>query len=103
MRNLSDAFELLIVAGRRKAAIKHAKSTDETEEDMSTSEAKSSPGNSEDSFRGRAVSSAGAVPSGLPPEVVDLNDLRVASVPLPGFVLHESLPGVEGTSRRVRV
>ena len=91
MRNLSDAFELLVVAGRRKAAIKHTKSTDDTEEDTSTSEVKPSPGNSEGSISGdAAVSSAGAVPSGLPPEVVDLNGLRVASVPLPG-------------SRRVRV
>ena len=36
------------------------------------------------------MSSAGAVPAGsTSPVVVDLNGLRVASVPLPGFALHE--------------
>ena len=36
------------------------------------------------------MSSAGAVPPGsTPPLVVDLNGLRAASVPLPGFALHE--------------
>ena len=67
---------------------------------MSTSEAKPSPGNYEDSGGEAAVSSAGAVRTGSAPlAVVDLNGLRVASAPLPGCALHESLRGELGPHR----
>ena len=76
--------------GRLEFVVDGRRSPRKRTEDTSTSGAKPSPGNFEDSGGEAAVSSAGAVPAGsTSPVVVDLNGLRVASVPLPGFALHE--------------
>ena len=76
--------------GRLEFVVDGRRSPRKRTEDTSTSGAKPSPGNFEDSGGEASVSSAGAVPAAsTPPAVVDLNGLRVASVPLPGFALHE--------------
>ena len=82
MRNLSDAFEVLVVDGRQKAAIKHAKSTDETEAGGHEHRVLGTPRTAVPGTppcRPRTQSRQGCPP----PEVVDPSGLRVASCPSP--------------------